>query len=89
MRLTGRHWPAENFNPKKVADPRYEPKKGSATSSCFGKIDLILRQSSPVGQPNAHLVAKQVLNGHDAADLALAAIADQQGKLAARVEFPS
>jgi hypothetical protein len=54
----------------------------------LAKSILSSGQSSPVGQPNAHLVAKQVLNGHDAADLALAAIADQQGKLAATGRIP-
>ncbi len=33
------------------------------------------------GQSNAHLVAKQVLGAHDAADLVFAAIADQQNRL--------
>ncbi len=32
-------------------------------------------------QPNAHLVAKQILNAHDAADLVFAGIADQQNRL--------
>jgi hypothetical protein len=54
----------------------------------LAKSILSLGQSSSVGQPNAHLVAKQVLNGHDAADLAFAAIADQQGKLPATGRIP-
>jgi len=31
-------------------------------------------------QPNAHLVSKQILNAHDAADLVFAGIADQQNR---------
>jgi hypothetical protein len=54
----------------------------------LAKSILSSGQSSSVGQPNAHLVARQVLNGHDAADLAFAAIADQQGKLPATGRIP-
>lgn len=41
------------------------------------------------GQPNAYLVARQVLNAHDAADLAFAGIADHINKLSAKGRFPS
>ena len=57
---------------------------------------LLLAKSvlSPVltaapGQPNAYLVARRVLNAHDAADLALAAIADHQGVLPSESPAPS
>lgn len=41
------------------------------------------------GQPNAHLIARQVLNAHDAADLAFAAIADFQNRLPAKSRAPT
>jgi hypothetical protein len=41
------------------------------------------------GELNPHLVARQVLNSHDAADLVFAAIADHQGKLPAKSKSPS
>jgi len=47
----------------------------------LAKSILSLGRNASYGQPNAHLVAKQVLNAHDAADLIFAAIADQQNKL--------
>ena len=40
-------------------------------------------------RPNAHAVAKQVLNAHDAADLVFAAIADHQNKLPTTNKAPS
>ncbi len=43
--------------------------------------------SSP--QANSHLVARQLLNAHDAADLVFAAIADQKGKLVTKGRAPS
>jgi hypothetical protein len=54
----------------------------------LAKSILSVGQTSSLGWPNAHLVAKQVLNGHDAADLAFSAIADQQGKLLATGKTP-
>jgi len=43
---------------------------------------LLSSGQSVVGdQPNDHLVSRQLLNAHDAADLAFAAIADHQGNL--------
>jgi hypothetical protein len=49
--------------------------------------------SSAVGssslQANSHLVARQLLNSHDAADLVFAAIADQKGKLVTKGKAPS
>jgi hypothetical protein len=41
------------------------------------------------GQPNTHLVARQVLNAHDAADLAFAGLADHINKLSAKGRAPS
>jgi len=41
------------------------------------------------GQTNAHVIARQVLNAHDAADLVFAAIADQQSKLSAKGRAPA
>jgi len=46
-------------------------------------------RNATLGRPNAHLVARQVLNAHDAADLVFAAIADHQGKLPATSKTPS
>jgi hypothetical protein len=40
-------------------------------------------------QPNAHLVARQLLNAHDAADLAFAGIADHLNKLPPKRDAPS
>ena len=40
-------------------------------------------------QPSDHVIAKQMLEAHDAADLVFAAIADQQGKLPAQEKAPS
>jgi hypothetical protein len=39
------------------------------------------RNAPLAGQPNAHVVAREILNAHDAADLVFAAIADQQNRL--------
>jgi hypothetical protein len=47
----------------------------------LAKSILAAGRSSPLGQPNPHLVARQVLNAHDGADFVFAAIADQQNKL--------
>jgi hypothetical protein len=41
------------------------------------------------GQPNPHVVALQILNAHDAADLVFASIADHQHKLPATTKAPS
>jgi hypothetical protein len=46
-------------------------------------------RNAPSGQPNPHLVARQVLNAHDAADLVFASIADHQRKLGATGKAPS
>jgi hypothetical protein len=46
-------------------------------------------RTTPRGQPNGHLVAKQVLNAHDASDLVFAAIADQQGKIPHKNNAPA
>ena len=45
-------------------------------------------RTAPRGQPNAHLVARQVLNAHDAADLVFAAIADHQAALPSKRQAP-
>jgi hypothetical protein len=41
-----------------------------------------------LGQPNPHLVARRVLNAHDAADLVFASIAEHQTKLTATAKAP-
>jgi hypothetical protein len=55
----------------------------------LAKSILTAGRSAPLGQPNPHVVARQVLNAHDAADLVFAATADHQGKLAATNKAPS
>ncbi len=55
----------------------------------LAKSILAAGRSAPSGQPNPHLVAKQVLNAHDAADLVFASIADHQRKLGATGKAPS
>jgi len=47
----------------------------------LAKSILSPAQSVVGGQSSDHLIAKQLLNSHDAADLVLAAIADHQGNL--------
>ena len=47
----------------------------------LAKSILAAGRSATLGQPNPHLVARQVLNAHDAADLVFAGIADQQNRL--------
>jgi hypothetical protein len=47
----------------------------------LAKSILSSGRATSAAQPNDHLVAKHVLSAHDAADLAFAAILDQQGKL--------
>lgn len=47
----------------------------------LAKSILATGRNAPLGQPNPNLVARQVLNAHDAADFVFAAIADQQNKL--------
>lgn len=41
------------------------------------------------GQPNAHVIARRVLNAHDAADLVFASIADHQRKLPSKGKAPA
>jgi hypothetical protein len=55
----------------------------------IAKSILAAGRSASLGQPNPHLVARQVLNAHDAADLVFASIADHQGKLPASGNAPS
>src|ERR1700674_5104632 len=55
----------------------------------LAKSILAAGGSAPLGQPNSHLVARQVLNAHDAADLLFASIADHQRKLGATGKAPS
>ncbi|HTT32056.1 MAG TPA: hypothetical protein VMH48_00515 [Methylomirabilota bacterium] len=55
----------------------------------LAKSILVLGQSPGLGQPNAHFVARQVLNGHDAADLTFSAIVDQQGNLPPKGKIPA
>lgn len=55
----------------------------------LAKSILSPARTAPRGQPNEHVVAREVLNGHDAADLVFAAIADQQGKLPSKAQSPS
>src|SRR6266481_1777333 len=49
----------------------------------LAKSILAAGRNAPLGQPDPNLVARQVLNAHDAADFVFAAIADQQNKLPA------
>lgn len=55
----------------------------------LAKSILAAGRSAPLGQPNPHLVARQVLNAHDAADLVFASIADHQAKLGPTGKAPS
>ena len=55
----------------------------------IAKSILAAGRSASLGRPNPHLVARQVLNAHDAADLVFASIADHQGKLPASGNAPS
>jgi hypothetical protein len=55
----------------------------------LAKSILSPARNAILGQPNAHLVARQVLNAHDAADLIFAAIADHQGMLPPKSRSPS
>jgi hypothetical protein len=55
----------------------------------LAKSILAAGRSTSLGQPNPHLVARHVLNAHDAADLVFASIADHQRKLAASGKAPS
>jgi hypothetical protein len=55
----------------------------------LAKSILAPARAPALGQSNAHLVAKQVLNAHDAADLTFAAIADHAGKFPAKGRAPS
>ena|ERR1700722_6134810 len=45
--------------------------------------------NTPPGEPNPFLIAKLILNAHDAADLVFAGIADQKRKLSAKSKSPS
>lgn len=55
----------------------------------LAKSILSPAKSAVSGHASAHLVARQVLNAHDAADLTFAAIADQRRKLSAKGKAPS
>lgn len=55
----------------------------------LAKSILAPARTAPRGQPNEHVVARHVLNAHDATDLVFAAIADQQGKLPSKGPSPS
>lgn len=55
----------------------------------LAKSILSPARSAAWEQPNAHAVARQVLNAHDAADLVFAAIADQQNRLPPKSKAPS
>ena len=55
----------------------------------LAKSILVSARGVVPSQPNAHLIARQVLNAHDAADLAFAAIADFQNRLPAKSRAPS
>jgi hypothetical protein len=55
----------------------------------LAKSILATGRNAPLGVPNPHLVARQVLSAHDAADLVFAAIADHQRKLTAIGKAPS
>lgn len=55
----------------------------------IAKSILVAGRSAALGQPNPHLVARHVLNAHDAADLVFAAIADHQRKLSATGKAPA
>jgi hypothetical protein len=46
-------------------------------------------RNAPLSQANAHLIARQLLNAHDAADLVFAAVADHESKLPASGNAPS
>jgi hypothetical protein len=50
----------------------------------LAKSILSLGRSAICPQPNVHLVARNILSAHDAADLVFAAIADQQNRLPAK-----
>src|SRR5665213_167341 len=55
----------------------------------LAKSILAAGRSAFIGQPNPHVVARQVLCAHDAADLVFASIADHQQKLTATHKAPS
>jgi hypothetical protein len=55
----------------------------------LAKSVLSPARNRTLGQPNAHLVARWVLNAHDASDLVFAAIADQKKKFSAKSRGPS
>jgi hypothetical protein len=55
----------------------------------LAKSILAAGRSASAGQPNPHVVATQILNAHDAADLVFASIADHQHKLTATNKAPS
>jgi hypothetical protein len=55
----------------------------------LAKSILTSTRGAVAGQPNAHLVARQILSAHDAADLAFVAIADQQTTLPPHGHAPS
>ena len=54
----------------------------------LAKSILAPARAMPRGQPSEHVVARQVLNAHDASDLVFAGIADQQGKLPSKGPSP-
>jgi hypothetical protein len=63
-------------------------KNGVVQRLLLAKSILSAARAMASAELNAHIVAKHVLNAHDAADLAFAAIADQQGKLPSKDKMP-
>src|SRR5271155_5493405 len=55
----------------------------------LAKSILSPHSSADLQQPNDHMIAKCVLNAHDAADFVFAAIADHQNVLPAKEKAPS
>jgi hypothetical protein len=55
----------------------------------LAKSVLVPNTSTMAAWPNPYLVAKQLLNAHDAADLVFASIADHQRRLPAKNKAPS